>query len=231
MYLVSSNKGLAISTTAMIILFLVSFVVTGVTISQLTKDTDDLVDRELCKHTITEGEGTKIADFECPARRVHIEKQEEYNDEHVKDEIAKSMISCWKLVGSGEHNPFRRKTPVRTTPKSKICLICDIISFDEMGTIDHLYLWMARNRPFVAGEEKSYFEVLMGRPIEEEEVELFQNSNYRINTSKEYAVAWRISSKTRAPTTYGTQTEKNSQDIIIVPYSDLLDGYCEDVLN
>ncbi len=70
--------------------------------------------------------GKQLISLECEMQRTKIEKE---TDDEIKQTIADSLVSCWKIFGQGNLTPFNQN--IADFKLRNACFICRKITFDE----------------------------------------------------------------------------------------------------
>jgi hypothetical protein len=121
-------------------------------------------------------------------------KNGEINDDAVKKKIADSMLSCWKMVGRGQLDPYAKYDDDKV-----YCLICSDVTFEpELVTlmkernykVRDVFYWLAtHNAPNL---KTSYYEELYLTKPDTREILEMKNQDFPLDTSQQYSIIWRM---------------------------------------
>lgn len=118
-------------------------------------------------------------------------------DDAVKRLIADKMAECWKMIGKGLIDPYKKYDNDQS-----YCLICSDIIFDKdfvkvakeqnYNINDNIY-WLATNP--MPGLKTTYFEDLFGVKPDSSRVKELQGKELPVDVSQQYVVVWRMEKK------------------------------------
>lgn len=119
------------------------------------------------------------------------------NDDGVKAKIADAMISCWKMVGKGELDPYKYYEGDQT-----YCLTCSDVVFDadfiqkakdQNYQLKDFIPWIATHNP--SGLKETYFELLYGIKPDTKMIDSLKGQEVPINYAEQYSLVWRMDSQ------------------------------------
>lgn len=123
-------------------------------------------------------------------KKSEVMKKGSVNDNAVKMQIAKAMISCNNVVSKGEFDPYKKYAKDQA-----YCLICSDLIFEEDFAeqmenegreIKDILYWLATNT--VPGKKDTYFKELYGiEPTTE-----LKGVELPIDFKQQYAIVWRL---------------------------------------
>lgn len=222
---------------SLILVMIVIFVILkiGKNIAESQKKT---YDRTLCLNSIAFASSRKTPDFSryaCQAPREVIAKkdfEDDYLDDGVKREIGDLMLDCWSLSNAGKLMPY-----TASPNEWGLCdyidfnLICSIVSFEDIEPFKGLYSWLIDHPRSGARSAESYFRHLYGAPTNEI-VELHNQEQDEYDTSKEYAVVWKVAYKVaykiarvqpeEIERIIPVVVDKEWSGVVFVPYSEII---------
>ena len=115
-------------------------------------------------------------------------------DDAVKRIMADKMVECWKMVGKGLIDPYKKYDDDQS-----YCLICSDIIFDkdfaeaakdqDYNINDNIY-WLATNP--MPGLKTTYFEDLFGVKPEPDLVRELRGKEVPIDVLQQYVIVWRM---------------------------------------
>jgi len=226
----------------LILIMIVGGMMLGMLVIKILPETREQTREALCYQSIVTAHKGKYPDLECDVKYLTLERddfpsdqrladRESSLDDEVKREIAKEMYSCWSMVGAGELHPYTL-SPVKTTGEEyaiHYCVLCAVISFEDIPQWDGLYSWLATNVP--SKGKPSYYATLYGIPdglAPGEFKEIYEARDLAAgtyDTSERYAVVWCEELKRKL-----AEKLQYSDTIEFVPYASLTDT-CDFVMN
>jgi hypothetical protein len=127
-------------------------------------------------------------------RSKNVLKDGRINDDAVKQQIADRMLECWKMVGRGELDPYKKYDD-----NQAYCIICSDINFEkdfieeaqeEKYQVKNFVYWLATHN---APERKtSYFEELYRKKLNDTAtLNALKNAEFPLDITQQHAVIWR----------------------------------------
>ncbi len=145
-------------------------------------------------------------------------KSEQTVDDVVNRLVAGEMVSCWRMVGQGEFNPFGGQFD------QNFCIICSVIDFNKKFKQEYpgtagLYRDLKDTSETIDDVETTLAEFLPDGWDEPERVD------DTVDTSEPYVVFWQA--KSRAV----TQGPLKNTYIGFKPYNEMVEDRCEFIVN
>ena len=157
---------------------------------------------EFCRLNVIAAAKTKVVgkqtiSLECEMQRTKIEKG---TDDEIKQTIADSLVSCWRIFGQGNLSPFKQN--IVDFKLQNACFICRKITFDDLLKNENYLVtnfdsWMKENN--IPGTNTKYMDYLSYKVKREEriipfifrkkEINTFESPN-TLDSKKEYYITY-----------------------------------------
>ncbi|MFH1399607.1 MAG: hypothetical protein ABIG95_05855 [Candidatus Woesearchaeota archaeon] len=190
----------------------------------------DFTKRSLCENSIAEANKNLKPKFDCEAKLVTIQAEEFVSEpigDEVKKKLADKFIECFEQVttSSGKYYaPYGFSYSGRDYT-GVYCLICSVIEFKDIPNFSGLYKYMSLTHALA---KQTYWERYAMRKLTPQESQEFALENDKFDTSRKYAILWRVSQKHMGEYVPDIIVPN---EIMILPYDELLPDTCTYVMN
>jgi len=196
-----NKKGVQVELKTLILIIIIA-VVLFVFVSKMIDYFKKANYEEFCRLNAIAADKTKVSgiiSLECEMQRTKIEKM---SDDKIKQTIADSLVSCWKIFGQGNLTPF--KQDFVALKFENVCFLCRKITFDELlkkenYEVKNFDTWLKENN--IPGTNTKYMDYLSLKLEKEEriipfifrkrEISTFESPT-TIDSKKEYYITYLV---------------------------------------